>query len=340
MEDNQNTFDPDENSLEGNETVAQQASVTSVSGDGENLNPAQNTGSVIQGSGPQNNSKKSIAQKIQSAISKINIYLLLFGLILLLAGIATFASFRASKNSANQSNINGQTLSAEDLKNLKNNDATVGDSRQTLTIASNSIFNGRVLVKDNLDVAGTIRVGGELSLPGITVSGTSAFENVQIGNDLSIAGNTSVQGTLTVQKSLSVRGGANFAGTVSAPTISTDQLILNQDIQVNRHIEVGGATPRVTSMNPGSGGAVSINGSDTAGTVSIAFGAGSGGGLARVTFASRYNQTPHVIITPNGRQCASLRSYVDEVSTTSFVIGIDASGSAGSRCSFDFIVFD
>ena len=49
-------------------------------------------------------------------------------------------------------------------------------------------------MRDSLDVAGTIRVGGALSLPGITVSGTSAFENVQVASNLSIAGNAAVTG--------------------------------------------------------------------------------------------------------------------------------------------------
>jgi cytoskeletal protein CcmA (bactofilin family) len=287
---------------------------------------------------PHNKPKKSLAQRVQGLVGHFNIYLLLFILILLLASIATFASFRASKNAANQSNIGGQTLSADDLKNLKNNDTQVGDAKQTLTIASNAVFNGKVLVRDSLDVAGTIRVGGALSLPGITVSGTSAFENVQIGNNLSIAGNTAVQGTLTVQKSLSVGGGASFAGTISAPTVSVDRLILNQNLQINRHIEAGGGTPGVTSLI--SGNLVSINGSDTAGTVSVAIGNASTGPIARITFVNRFNQTPHVVITPIGSQCARTGYYIDSISTSSFAIGIVNSAEGDRRCSFNYITFD
>ena len=340
MDDNQKAFDPNDNSLESTETVAQQsAPVSPINSGGESLESIQKSDDATD-EVKTFKAKKSLAQKVQGITGRFNIYMLLFILIMLLAGIATFASFRASKNAANQSNITGQTLSAEDLKNLNNNSTTVGDSKETLTIASNAVFNGRVLVRDSLDVAGTIRVGGALSLPGITVSGTSAFENVQVGNNLSVAGNAAVQGTLTVQKNLSVGGGATFAGTISAPTLSVDQLVLNQDLQINRHIETGGATPRLSSMNPGGGGTVSISGTDTSGTVSVAFGFGSGGGLARITFANRFNQIPHVVISPVGRQCAGLRSYVDEISTTSFVIGIDGSGAAGSRCSFNYIVLD
>lgn len=284
--------------------------------------------------------KKGLFQKVSGLVSGVNIYILLFGLVLLLAGIAAFASYRANKNAVNP-NINGQVLSAEDLQKLKSNDTSVGDPKQTLTIASNAIFNGRVLVKDNLDVAGTIRVGGTLSLPGISVSGTSSFENVQVGNNLSVAGNAAVQGALTVQKNLSVGGGASFAGTISAPALSIDKLILNQNLQLNRHIEAGGQTPGISRGSAMiSGGTVSINGSDTAGTVNLNFGYSTAGGiLASISFVAAFNQTPHVVITPVGSSCAGLNYYVNR-STSGFSIGSTNAGPAGQSCSFDYIVMD
>lgn len=285
--------------------------------------------------------KKNLFQKVSGLVSGVNIYIMLFVLVLLLAGIAAFASFRASKNAANP-NIAGQTLTTEDLQKLKNTDTTVGDSKQTLTIASNAVFNGRVLVRSDLDVAGTIRVGGTLSLPGITVSGTSAFENVQVANNLSVAGNAAVQGTLTVQKNISVGGGASFAGTLSAPALSVDKLILNQNLQINRHIETGGGTPGISrggAISVG-GGTVSINGSDTAGTININFGSSTAGGiLANISFVNSFYQTPHVVISPVGSACAGLNYYVNR-STGGFSIGSSNAGPTGQSCSFDYIVMD
>lgn len=284
--------------------------------------------------------KKSLFQRVYGLTSAINIYILLFFLVLLLAGIAAFASYRASKNAISP-NIAGQVLSATDLQNLKNNDTSVGDPKQTLTIASNAIFNGRVLVRDSIDIAGSIRVGGSLSLPGISVSGTSSFENVQISNNLSVAGNTAVQGALTVQKNLSVGGGANFAGTLSASALSIDKLILNQNLQLNRHIEAGGVTPRI-NRGPSmiSGGTVSINGSDTAGTVNLNFGYSTSSGiLANIVFTFAFNQTPHVVISPVGPGCAGLNYYVTRT-TTGFSIGSTNAGPAGQSCSFDYVAID
>ncbi|HUD03584.1 MAG TPA: hypothetical protein VMR51_02235 [Patescibacteria group bacterium] len=308
------------NSIQGQDTAAKQP-------------PAQSTRPAQP--------KMSLLQRIRRFIGKANIYVLLFILILIIAGIATFASYRSSNSTTSKSNINGQTLSAQDLQNLKNNNTTVGDATETLTIASNSIFNGQVLVKSNLDVAGTIRVGGALSLPGITVSGTSAFDSVQIGNNLSIAGNAAITGALTIQKSISVSGNATFSGVISAPTINIDQLILNKDLQLNRHIEAGGQTPHVSSGTAvGGGGTVSLNGSDTSGTVNINFGSGPPAGiLANISFINAFNQTPHVVITPVGSSCANLNYYVNR-GTTSFSIGTTNSGTGGTSCSFDYFVVD
>jgi cytoskeletal protein CcmA (bactofilin family) len=284
--------------------------------------------------------KKSLAQKVQGLIGGINIYFLIFLLIIFIAGAATFASFKASKK-ATDVTISGQNLSTEDLQKLKNTDTSVGDAKQTLTIASNAVFNGRVLVRDSLDVAGTIRIGGTLALPGISVSGTSAFENVQIGGNVSAAGNAAIQGQLTVQKDLTVGGNATFAGNITAKRISIDILNLNGDLQLNRHIDAGGPSPRVSGGSGlGGAGTVSISGTDTAGTVNINFGFGTSAGvLANISFTDAFNQTPHIVITPIGSNCAALDYYVNRT-TGGFSIGTASPGPAGVSCAFDFIAVD
>jgi len=337
--DNQNPSGATNNSLENVETSMASRPAPAAENVSDSLDGTKNTSTLDDA--PRAKPHKSFSQRVQGLIAGINIYFLLFILVLFLATIAAFASYRSNKKAATQNLVTGQTLSASDLQNLKNNETTIGDSKQTLTIASNSVFNGRVLVRDSLDVAGTIRVGGALSLPGITVSGTSAFENVQVGNNLSVSGNEAVQGTLTVQKNLSVGGSATFAGTISAPSLSIDQLIMNKDIQLNRHIDAGGSTPRALSGTAvGSAGTVSISGTDTAGTVSVNFGSSPVAGvIANVTFSNTFSQTPHVVITPVGSNCAILNYYVNRT-TAGFSINTANAGSPGSSCSFDYIAID
>lgn len=285
--------------------------------------------------------KKSFAEKLQSLTDRVNIYLMVFILLVVIMGIVAFATYNSQKKSDQESIINSQELSQEELSQLNSGDEKVGDPQQTLTIASNAIFNNRVLVRDNLDVAGTIRVGGALSLPGITVSGTSAFENVQIASNLAIAGNAAVQGTLSIQQNLTVGGTASFAGQISAPSLSVERLILNQDLQINRHIDAGGPTPTASKGNAvGGSGTVSVSGTDTAGTVSINFSIGSAAGnIANITFTNPFAQTPHVVVTPIGSSCADLNYYVNRT-TGGFSINSTNSGGSGTSCAFDYIAID
>ena len=336
MEDNKDARN--EASLDTKDTVVEQTSGGEAS---DSLDSTINSNSTLD---PTEKArfvpKKKFGQRVQDLVSRFNIYLLLFLLVLIMVAFAAFASYNSAKKTENASIIGGQELTQEDIDNLSSSSQQIGDAQQTLTIASNAVFNGRVLVRNDLDVAGTIRVGGALSLPGITVSGTSAFENVQIASNLSIAGNAAVQGTLTVQQNLSVGGSASFAGQISAPSLSVDRLILNQDIQLNRHIDAGGGTPRI-SRGGGVGGAgtVSVSGTDTAGTITANFNNAAGGDIATVTFTNNFQQTPHIVATPIGSTCSGVITYISSRTTGGFTLAINGSINSGS-CSFDYIAID
>ncbi len=338
MDDNKPNQENASDSLENKETIVEQNSGAEAT---ESLDATVNKNTDTVSGEQRFVPKKGIGQRVQGLVRGFNIYLLLFFLVVVIVAFIGFASYTSNKKAAEQSVISGQELSQEDLTNLGSSDQQVGDPQQTLTIASNAVFNGRVLVRSDLDVAGTIRVGGALSLPGITVSGTSAFENVQIANNLSIAGNAAIQGTLTVQQNLTVGGSASFAGQISAPSLSVDRLILNQDLQINRHIDAGGPTPAASrGAAVGGAGTVSVSGTDTAGTVSVNFGPGSTAGvIATINFANTFSQTPHVVITPVGSSCAGLNYYINRT-TGGFSIGTTNAGGSGASCAFDYIAID
>jgi len=289
---------------------------------------------------PPSNQKFDFQAYVRSLVNKVNIYLLLFIFILLLSAIVFFIAIQSSKNQAKRDQTATQKLTEEALKSLQGTDAKVGDPKQLLSIESNAVFTGKVLIRDSLDVAGAIKVGGALSLPGITVSGTSQFDQVTL-NSLSISGNANIQGQLTIQKGLSVASSGSFSGTLSAPVISTDKLVLNQDLQLNRHIDSGGATPGVSSgAAVGGGGTVSINGSDTAGTVTINNGSGAGAGiLANITFAVKFTSNPHVVITPVCASACNFTAYITNRSSTGFSIAIAGTNPGGSF-SFSFLALE
>lgn len=282
-------------------------------------------------------------EKLKAKVSGINIYLIIFILIFLLSMVLIFVLWRSStKESASTDQTFGlEELSQESLDELKNKDTTVGDPKQTLTVSSNSIFNGRVLIRDSLDVAGTINVGGALSLPGITVSGVSNFGEVNIADNLTVGGETSVQGNLNVQQSLTVSGGASFGGTISASSINIQSLSLSNNLSLNGHIDAGGGIPGASAGGSiGSGGTVSASGSDTAGTITINTGSSaSAGTLASITFAVAYNQTPHIVITPVGSSAASINYYVTRT-TTGFNILAASVPPSNAAIVFDYIAID
>jgi hypothetical protein len=129
--------------------------------------------------------------------------------------------------------------------------------------------------------------------------------------------------------------------TDTVPEPPTAEPRLNSDLQINRHIDAGGATPSISRGSAvGGSGTVSVSGTDTAGTVSINFGPGSGPGIiANISFRNNFTQAPHVVITPVGSSCADLNYYINR-STGGFSIASTNAGSAGSSCAFDYIAID
>lgn len=284
--------------------------------------------------------KKPLAGGFKSIASRLNIYLLLFVLILVSAVFIVFIGMQRSKKELAQPTVNTTPLTQETLDQINNSDASVGDPKQTLSVESNAIFSGAVLVKGNLDVAGTIKIGGILTLPGLSVSGTSTFDQIT-ANGLAVSGDTGLQGSLNVQNNLTVAGSAQFNGPVSVPQLTVQNLVLTGDLVITRHIDAGGGTPGLISGNAlGAGGTASVSGTDTAGTVAINTGGGPGAGcFATVTFAQRFNQAPHVVITPVGSAAAGLNYYITR-NITSFQICTTNPAPGGANFAFDYIAID
>lgn len=274
---------------------------------------------------------------------RINIYLLSFVLLMLICVgvvVALTLKNRSQNNTNNNTTTNSQNLDASSLKDLASTNQTVGTAKQTLTVQSNAIFNGTVLVRNDLEVAGTIKVSGSIALPGITVSGVSNFNQVQAAT-INTSGGTTVNGVLTAKNGLSVTGASNFNGTVSATQITTSTLQLNGNLAVTHHITAGGSIPGISGgVALGSGGTNSLNGSDTSGSITLNTGSGTSAGcFVTVNFAQKFNNTPHVVITPVGAAAANLNYYVNR-STSNFSICTTNPAAVGQTFGFDYMIFD
>ncbi len=281
-------------------------------------------------------------ERIIRRLGSINPYLVLFVIILLLGIIIAFIANRLnSQNDPGSLTFKSGELDQEALDKLLQAEQNIGTVDQTLTVAANAIFNGKVLVKSDLDVAGSIRVGGPLNLPGITVAGASEFEDVNVSNNLTILGSATIQKTLSIQDSLNVSGNASVGGTLSAAKISAESFEFTGDLNLVRHIDTGGGTPAASAQaGVGSGGTVSVSGNDIAGTVTINTGGSPPSGImVRINFNQAYNNTPVVQITPINAASAALEYYVTR-DTNGFSIGSAGTPAGATTYKFDYFIVE
>lgn len=273
-------------------------------------------------------------------LKKINLYFLIFMVLLVFVGVIAIVNYLNSTKAPVEPTLQNQKLTEDTLKQLANNDASVGDTSQTLTIQGNAVIAGQTLMRGNLNVAGDIQTGGSIQGPSLTISGSSNLGEAQI-NNLQVASNTAVQGTTTL-RDLSVSGASSFSGPVTASQLSVTRLILsgNAVLQVPNHLSFTGPSPSrsVTPSVVGSGGSASINGSDTSGTVNISTGSNTQAGcFVRVTFRQAFAGQPRVIISPVGAAAGQSQYYVDR-NASGFSICTAAPAPANKSFGFDYFV--
>ena len=315
---------------------------TIVEGDG--AKPAART-EVIDAAGSKGDTPSPVTPKkvplFKRLWQRFNIYLLLFVLLTLVAvGVLIVLIVKDSRSNAKVNTIDSQNLSEVALDQLANATVNVGSSKQILSVESSAVFSSSVLVRGDLEVAGSIKVGKDIELPNVSVLGSGTFNQLQ-ATDLAIAGNASVQGTFTAKKGVSVSGNSTFDGRISATQITTGSLQLDGVLTLTHHIATGGPVPGLTKGTAlGSGGTASISGSDTSGAITINTGGSPPAGcFATVSFARPYQSTPNVIATPIGSAAAGLDFYVNR-STGSFSVCAGNPAPAGQTFGFDYMVME
>lgn len=271
---------------------------------------------------------------------KINLYLLIFVLLCVVAGAITVVNYLNSQKTAPAAAIAAQSLTSDTLKQLANTDATVGNTSQTLTIQGNAIIAGQTLTRGNLNVAGNFQTGGSITSPNLTISGTSNLGTVQI-NSLQVAGNTAIQGSTTL-RDLNVAGTASFGSALTASQITVSRLILsgNASLQIPNHIAFTGPTPSrsITPSVLGNGGSAQVGGSDTTGTITVNTGNNpTPGCFARITFAQAFSNQPHVLISPVGSGAGQTQYYVDRTNN-GFSLCTANAAPANQSFAYDYFV--
>jgi len=277
---------------------------------------------------------------IKRFFRKVNVYFLIFFLLIVVAGAVTIVNFLNSQKATPQSAIAAQNLTQESLKQLANTDASIGNTSQTLTIQGNAVIAGQTLMRGNLNVAGNFQTAGSIQGPSITIAGAANFGDTQT-TGLQVANNLAVQGSTTV-RDLNVAGSASFGGAVTASQITVSRLILsgNAALQVPNHIAFTGPAPgrTINSAVLGAGGTASINGSDTSGTVNISTGSGTTAGcFVQINFSQAFTNQPHVIISPVGLG-AGLTQYYATRNNGSFSICTASPAPTNQSFGFDYFV--
>jgi cytoskeletal protein CcmA (bactofilin family) len=279
---------------------------------------------------------------VKQFLRKVNVYLLIFLLLVVVAAIVTIVNYLNSQKVPVVPNIASQALTQDALKQLANTDTTVGGSAQTLTIQGNAVISGQSLMRGNLNVAGNFQTGGSIQGPNLTISGTSNLNNTQISS-LQVAQNTAIQGTTTM-RDLNVTGASSFSGPMTAAQITVTKLILsgNEFLRIPNHILFTGTSPGRSFIGTGimgAGGTVSIGGSDTAGTINLNSGnnpTGSGC-IVRINFNKAFDSQPRVIVSPVGSAAGSMEYYVDR-NTTGFSLCTNNTPAANKVFAFDYFV--
>ncbi|MFA5172698.1 MAG: hypothetical protein WC426_14140 [Sulfuriferula sp.] len=282
------------------------------------------------------------ASPIKEFFHKINLYFLIFVLLVVIAAVVAAVNYLNSTKAPVEPNIATQSLSQDALKQLANTDATVGDASKTLTIQGNAIITGQTLMRGNLNVAGNFQTGGSITAPNITISGTSNLGTAQI-NNLQVATNTAIQGSTTL-RDLNVAGTSSFSGAMTASQITVTKLILSGSgtLQLPNHLSFSGPSPGRSFIGSGilgSGGSVSLNGSDTSGTINMNTGNSPNGSgcIVRINFQQTFSSQPRVIISPVGSAAGSMDYYVDR-NTTGFSLCTNTTPAANKVFAFDYFV--
>lgn len=223
------------------------------------------------------------------------------------------------------------SLSSSDLSKLGSffSGNAAGGSGEVLTVSSPSLFNARVAVNSDLKVTGGVEVGGTSTLSNLTVNAITNLGVANVTGALTVSGPVNLQspatlsGGGTVKGNLAVSGNGSFGGSISAGVISVSTLTVTSTLNLNGHLSIGGQTPG-TSPVPGVTSNASVDGNDSAGTVSVTIlptsGESGGAALAQVQFHTPYVSLPVIVISPVGRASATVQPFVTPAAG-SFTIG-------------------
>ena len=245
-------------------------------------------------------------------------------LFLLLVGVTIIIVVKkeVKKEKPTPVTINTQTLDNGTLNKLTAQAGPADQTKQQLTISPDTLF------KNTVEVQGTLKTDKDL----------------EVGGTLTVHGNTTLQGAVGINSNLSVKGSMSVAGTLSAPalnvgTLGVTNLNLAGNLNFGGHLVPSGSRPAIKTSVAASGGTVTIDGNDTAGTITINIGSGGviAGEMAIITFNKPFSLTPKVQLTPINSAASSLNYYATRTASF-FTVDTSSIPANGASYVFDYLV--
>jgi hypothetical protein len=194
--------------------------------------------------------------------------------------------------------------------------ATVSDYLGKLGIAQESGSGGTVLAAIGTTSA---NVALQTGSGGIGSSGDFSSINVSGAADV---GTLEVTGTATIA-TLNVLGNATFAG----------------NITVEGHFIAKGDDPTLETMESLGGGLATVDGNDTAGTITIQTGTNPvDGELLKVLFNKQYGNPPRVILSPANGHGADLKIFRAGTTNEHFILKSTNEPAANTTYKYDYFI--
>jgi hypothetical protein len=218
-------------------------------------------------------------------------------------------------------------------------------------------LTGRVPVKVNGE-GGAINVGDKVTISSVAGVGKKATSAGMIVGTAVEYFNGAGQGSIEVfvnlmywspvggdnlQAQSGIFGSLNVSGhTTLASLTVTGQARFVGNIVVEGHIITGGGAPNyATGAAAGAGGSVSVDGNDTAGTITITTGAGAAAGsLADLTFSQVYGKAPRVILSGQDDASLNARIFPAAKAANGFSLNTSQSLAPNTTYTFDYFIVE
>lgn len=210
-----------------------------------------------------------------------------------------------------------------------------GNNSNNLNLVSqnttNGIFTGDIAILTG-NVSGGSGASGNITIGTGSTSGT-------VGSVI-IKNATNAANSFMIQNS---SGTALLTADTTGMTLTVKTLVVEGTLTVNGHVISGNASG-TTTIAAGAAACtsptISVNGNDTAGTITVTTGTGCGatGTLGTVTFAGAYGSAPRVIMSPAESNAATLQYYNATTNTTTFTLDTNTAPTDATTYKYNYWV--